>query len=102
MAGFILSLGMAVDANVLIFERIQDEERLGKSSTSAISDGFSHAWSAIRDSNTTTLITCFILYQFGSSTVKGFGLTLGLGVLVSIFTAITVTRTLLKIVTKKS
>ncbi|MDD3102446.1 MAG: protein translocase subunit SecD [Patescibacteria group bacterium] len=100
VAGFILSIGMAVDAQVLIFERIKDEERLGKSSTSAISDGFVHAWTAICDSNITTLIICFILYQLGSGTVRGFGLTLGIGILISMFTAITVTRTFLKLVTK--
>ena len=100
MAGFILSLGMAVDANILIFERIKDEERLGKSALGAINDGFRHAWTAIRDSNITTLIVCFILYQFGSGLVRGFGLTLGLGVLISMFTAIVVTKTFLKLTTK--
>ena len=100
IAGFILSLGMAVDANILIFERIKDEENLGKSSLGAINDGFKHAWTAIRDSNITTLIVCFILYYFGTGLVKGFGLTLGLGVLISMFTAIVVTKTFLQLVVK--
>lgn len=100
IAGFILSIGMAVDANVLIFERIKDERRIGKSGLTVIDDGFRHAWTAIRDSNITTLISCFILYQFGAGLVRGFGLTLGLGVLISMFTAITVTKTILKLVTK--
>lgn len=102
IAGFILSLGMAVDANVLIFERFKDETRLGKSPESALNDGFRHAWTAIRDSNITTLIVCFILYQFGVGLVKGFGLTLGLGVLVSMFTAIIVTKTFLKLIIKNN
>ncbi len=100
VAGFIISLGMAVDANILIFERIKDERRLGKPLFVAIDDGFDHAWTAIRDGNITTLIVCFILYQFGSGLVRGFGLTLGIGVLVSMFTAIIVTRTFLRITTK--
>ena len=100
IAGFILSLGMAVDANILIFERIKDEEKLGKSRTGAINDGFKHAWTAIRDSNITTLIVCFILYYFGTGLVRGFGLTLGVGVLISMFTAIVITKTFLKLVSK--
>ena len=97
IAGFILSIGMAVDANVLIFERVKEEERLGKPAVAAINDGFSHAWTAIRDGNITTLIVCFILYQFARGLVRGFGLTLGIGVLVSMFTAIIVTRTMLRL-----
>ncbi len=100
IAGFIISLGMAVDANVLIFERIKDEKRLGKFGETAINDGFRHAWIAIRDGNITTLITCFILYYFGTGLIRGFGLTLGLGVILSIFAAITVTRNLLKLFNK--
>jgi len=100
IAGFIISLGMAVDANVLIFERIKDEKRLGKSGLTIIDDGFRHAWIAIRDSNLTTLIACFVLYQFGTGLVRGFGLTLGLGVLTSMFTAITVTKTILKLLSR--
>ena len=100
IAGFIISLGMAVDANVLIFERVKDEKRLGKFGGTAINDGFRHAWTAIRDGNVTTLITCFILYYFGTGLIRGFGLTLGLGVILSMFTAITVTRNLLKLFNK--
>lgn len=99
MAAFVLSVGMAVDANILIFERMKEELRIGRSLRGAIDTGFSRAWTSIRDSNVSTLITCIILYwfgdQFGASLVKGFSLTLGLGVLVSMFTAITVTRTFL-------
>ena len=99
MAAFVLSVGMAVDANILIFERMKEELRLGRSLRNAIDAGFSRAWSSIRDSNISTFITCIILYwfgdQFGASLVKGFSLTLGLGVLVSMFSAITVTRTFL-------
>jgi preprotein translocase subunit SecD len=100
MAAFVLSVGMAVDANILIFERMKEELRLGRSLPGAIDAGFSRAWSSIRDSNVATLITCMILYwfgdQFGASLVKGFALTLALGVLVSMFSAITVTRTFLQ------
>lgn len=96
IAGFVLSIGVAVDANVLIFERLKEELRAGKSLTQAIDLGFSRAWPSIRDSNLSTLITCAILFWFGStfgaSIVKGFSLTLAIGVLVSLFTAITVTR----------
>jgi preprotein translocase subunit SecD len=99
MAAFVLSVGMAVDANILIFERMKEELRLGRSLVNAIDAGFSRAWTSIRDSNVSTLITCLILYwfgdQFGASLVKGFALTLALGVLVSMFSAITVTRTFL-------
>ncbi|MBL7053976.1 protein translocase subunit SecD [Patescibacteria group bacterium] len=101
VAGFILSLGMAVDANILIFERLKDEERIGKHIFAAIDDGVAHAWTAIRDSNITTLIVCFILYSFGTGLVKGFGLTLGIGVLVSMFTAIVVTKTFLKLTARE-
>jgi len=100
IAGFILSLGMAVDANILIFERIKDEESLGKLPLSAIHDGFKNAWTAIRDSNVTTLIVCFILYYFGTGLIRGFGLTLGIGVLISMLTAITVTKTFLELTSK--
>lgn len=95
IAGFILSIGMAIDANVLIFERIKEEIKEGKSLLTAVKDGFIKAWSSIRDGNITTLLICLILYIFGSSSVKGFGLTLAIGILTSIFTAITVTRILL-------
>lgn len=99
IAGFILSIGMAVDANVLIFERLKEELRGGRNLRQAIDLGWSRAWPSIRDSNTSTLITCAILYvfgnTFGASMVKGFSVTLALGVIVSLFTAIIVTRTFL-------
>lgn len=101
IAGFVLSVGMAVDANVLVFERLKEELRAGRNLSAAIESGFNRAWSAIRDSNISTLITCVILYwfgdQFGASLVKGFAITLGIGVLVSMFTALTVTRTFLRV-----
>lgn len=99
VAGFILSIGVAVDANILIFERMREELRAGKVLRQAIDLGFSRAWPSIRDSNLSTLLTCAILYwfgnTFGASLVKGFAVTLALGVGVSLFTAINVTRTLL-------
>jgi len=99
IAGFILSVGMAVDANVLIFERLKEEMRGGRNLRQAIDLAWSRAWPSIRDSNTSTLITCAILFifgnTFGASMVKGFSVTLALGVLVSLFTAIIVTRTFL-------
>jgi len=102
MAGFILSVGMAVDANVLIFERLKEELRAGRSLQSAVEAGWSRAWPSIRDSNISTLITCAILIwfggTFGASIVKGFAVTLAIGVLVSMFTAIIATRTLLHLV----
>jgi len=101
VAGFLFSVGTAVDANILIFERMKEELRHGKLFSSAIQAGFSRAWTSIRDSNLSTLITCVILYWFGSnfgaSMVKGFAVTLFLGVLVSMFTAITVTRTIIRL-----
>jgi preprotein translocase subunit SecD len=102
IAAFVLSVGMAVDANVLIFERLKEELRRGRTLNAAIDIGFRRAWLSIRDSNISTLITCVILYwfgdQFGAALVKGFALTLAIGVLVSMFSAITVTRTFLKMV----
>lgn len=95
IAGFILSIGMAVDANILIFERLKEELRSGKTLLAAIETGFNRAFSAIFDSNMTTWIACAILFYFGTGLVKGFALTLAIGVAVSMFTAITVTRTLL-------
>ncbi|HEX7557265.1 MAG TPA: protein translocase subunit SecD, partial [Leptolinea sp.] len=101
IAGFILSIGVAVDANILIFERMKEELRSGRTLHQAIDLGWSRAWTSIRDSNITTLISCVILFWFGSafgaSMVKGFALTLALGVLVSLFTAIIVTRTFLHV-----
>lgn len=102
IAGFILSIGMAVDANILIFERMKEELRAGRTLRQAIDLGWSRAWPSIRDSNMSTLITCAILFWFGSafgaSLVKGFALTLSIGVLVSLFTAIVVSRTFLHVV----
>ncbi|HJW22904.1 MAG TPA: protein translocase subunit SecD [Candidatus Limnocylindrales bacterium] len=98
IAGFVLSVGMAVDANILIFERTKEELRAGKSLPQAIEAGFNRAWNSILDSNVSSLITASILYLFGSSTIQGFALVLIIGVLTSMFTAITVTRTVLRIV----
>ena len=95
IAGFILSIGMAVDANILIFERLKEELRSGKSLRNSIETGFKRAFTAILDSNVCTLITCGVLWAFGTGPIKGFALTLALGVAVSMFTAITVTRTFL-------
>ncbi len=101
IAGFVLSVGMAVDANVLVFERLKEELRAGRNLMAAVENGFNRAWSAIWASNVSTMITCAILYwfgdRFGASLVKGFALTLGIGVLVSMFTALTVTRTYLRL-----
>ena len=96
IAGIILGIGMAVDANVVIFERIKEELRAGKTVRSAIDSGFHRAFTAIIDSNVTTLIAAVVLYFFGTGTIVGFALTLGIGVLVSMFTAITVTKFLLR------
>jgi len=95
LAGFILSLGMAVDANVLVFERMKEEFRAGKDSNAAAKEGFLRAWSAIRDGNVTSLLSAIILFWFGTSIVKGFALVFGLGVIMSMITALLVTRTLL-------
>mgnify|MGYP005843747983 CR=1 FL=1 len=101
IAGFILSIGMAVDANILIFERTKEELRAGKTVGAAIEAGFGRAWTSIRDSNVSTIITCAILFwfgmNFGASVIRGFALTLGIGVVVSMFTAILFTRTLLRV-----
>lgn len=102
VAGFILSIGMAVDANVLIFERMREELRAGKALSEAIDDGFKRAWLSIRDSNVSSLLTCFILYWFGSSLIRGFAFTLALGILVSMFSAIIVTKTLLHVFSVKN
>jgi len=97
IAGFILSIGVAVDANILIFERMKEEMRKGISHERAIDLGFSRAWPSIRDSNISSLITSTILYYFGSTIVRGFAFTLALGVVVSMFSAIVVTRTFLRL-----
>ncbi|MEN9582289.1 MAG: hypothetical protein RL641_243 [Candidatus Parcubacteria bacterium] len=96
IAGFIISIGVAVDANVLIFERLKEELKNGRTISDAIEAGFDRAWTSIRDSNTSSIITALILFWFGSSLIKGFALTFGLGVLVSLFSAITVTRVFLR------
>jgi protein-export membrane protein SecD len=95
MAGIILSIGMAVDANVLIFERVKEEIRKGKMLQTAMNIGFKRAWPSIRDGNASTLITCAVLFMIGTSIVRGFAITLSMGVLMSMFTAITVTRWLI-------
>jgi len=99
IAGFVISTGMAVDANVLIFERMKEELKRGLTLKMAVQEGFHRAWPSIRDSNISTFITCIILYWFGSTfgafMVKGFALTLFLGVAISLFSAITITRTFL-------
>jgi len=96
IAGVVLSIGMAVDANILIFERIKEELRDGRSLGAAIEVGFERAWSSIRDSNFASLITCAILFYFGSSIIQGFAFNLAAGILVSMFTAITITKTFLE------
>lgn len=96
IAGFVLSIGMAIDANVLIFERMKEELKAGKELNMSIMDGFKRSWNSIRDSNISSIITCLILYFVtGSGPVRGFALTLMLGIIISLFTAITVTRTIL-------
>lgn len=95
IAGFILSMGMAVDANILIFERTKEELRKGHGVHEALREGFARAWTSIRDSNISSIITAIILFWFGTSLIKGFALTFGLGVIVSMFTAISISRTLL-------
>ncbi len=96
IAGFLLSIGIAVDANVLIFERFKEEIRAGRGFAGAVEEGFKRAWTSIRDSNVSTLITCVILYWFGTSIIRGFAVTLAIGVLISMFSAITVTRSFLR------
>lgn len=96
IAGIVLAIVSAVDANILIFERVKEELRQGKSFGTAVFEGFSHAWTSIRDSNTSTIMTAFILYWFGTSVVKGFALTLGIGIILSLFCSIVVTKTYLK------
>ena len=95
-AGIALSIGLAVDGNILIFERLQEEIQKGRSLKQAVDLGFERAWSAIRDSNLTTLLTCVILFSLGSSVIKGFAITLIVGTLLSMFTAITISRNLLR------
>jgi preprotein translocase subunit SecD len=101
VAGFILSIGMAVDANILIFERTKEELKTGRSLHTAVENGFSRAWPSIRDSNVSSIITCLILAWFGTSIVKGFAITLAIGIMISMFSAITVTRTFLRMIVNK-
>jgi protein-export membrane protein SecD len=96
IAGFILSIGMAVDANILIFERTKEEIRRGRGIQGALDEGFKRAWTSIRDGNVSTIITSLILIQMGTGFVKGFAVTLVVGVLVSMFTAVTISRTLIR------
>ena len=102
IAAFILSVGMAVDANILIFERTKEELRSGKNLTAAVEAGFNRAWTSIFDANVSTLITALILYYFGTSVVKGFALVLGVGVLLSMFTAIVLSRMMLRWIVQQS
>ena len=101
VAGFVLSVGMAVDANILIFERTKEELRAGKTLVTAVEAGFNRAWNSILDSNVSSLITASILYFGGSATIKGFALVLIIGVATSMFTAVTVSRTLMRFVVKQ-
>jgi len=102
ITGFLLSTGMAVDANILVFERMKEELRKGSSLRESIATGFNRAWSSIRDSNIATLVICFILWtfgrNFGASAVQGFALTLAIGVMISMFTAVVVTRTFVNVI----
>lgn len=102
IAGFILSIGMAVDANVLVFERVREELKKGLNTEDAIKEGFARAWLSIRDGNVSSIITAVILFWFGTSIVKGFALVFGIGVIVSMFSALTITRTLLLSVAPKN
>jgi preprotein translocase subunit SecD len=102
IAGFVLSIGMAVDANILIFERMKEELRIGKTLPSAVEAGFNRAWNSILDSNVSSLITATILYAFGSSVIRGFALVLIIGVLVSMFSAIVVTRSIMRVMVRQS
>lgn len=97
IAGFIFSIGVAVDANILVFERFKEEKRKDIPTTQALENGFVRSWPSIRDSNTASFLTAFVLYEFGSGTVKGFAVTLMIGIFVSIFTSIYVTRNILRL-----
>lgn len=100
IAGFILSIGMAVDANILIFERMKEEVRAGSSVQAGMESGFRRAWTSIRDSNVATLITCVILYISGIPIIRGFAVTLAIGVVVSMFTAITISKTFMQAIVR--
>jgi protein-export membrane protein SecD len=101
IAGFVLSIGMAVDANILIFERMKEELRVGKSLPAAVEAGFNRAWNSILDSNVSSLITATILYAFGTSVIRGFALVLIIGVLTSMFSAIVVTRSIMRVIVRQ-
>ena len=98
IGGLILSVGMAVDANILVFARMREELKSGKSFVAALEEGFSRAWPSIRDGNGTTLLVAFILFQFGSSFVKGFAVALAIGIIASMISAMMVTRVLLRLI----
>jgi len=100
MAGIVLTIGMAVDANVLIFERIREELNIGKTPLAAIDSGYAKAFSTIVDANITTLIAAIVLFQFGTGPVKGFAVTLSVGIIASMFTAIMVTRAIIALTTE--
>jgi len=101
IAGLILSIGMAVDANILIFERLKEELREGRDIDKAVDVGFKRAWPSIRDGNMSTILTCLILYVFSTGMVKGFAVTLTLGILISMFSAITITRSVLALIQER-
>jgi len=101
IAGFILSVGMAVDANVLIFERLKEELKLGKPFATSVDEGFRRAWTAIRDGNYTTLIVCIVLMWFGTSMIKGFAVTLTIGVLTSMLSALVITRQFMNLLVRE-
>ena len=101
IAGFVLSVGMAVDANILIFERMKEELRVGKSLPAAVEAGFNRAWNSILDSNVSSIITATILYAFGSSVIRGFALVLIIGVVTSMFSAIVVTRSIMRVLVRQ-
>jgi preprotein translocase subunit SecD len=98
IAGFVLSIGMAVDANILIFERTKEEIRRGRTIANSLDEGFKRAWTSIRDGNISSLLTAGILYMMGTGFVKGFAASLFIGVVVSMFTAVIITRTMLKFI----
>jgi preprotein translocase subunit SecD len=97
IAGLVLTVGMAVDANVIIFERIREELRDGKTTRAAIATGFNKAMRTVLDANITTLITAVILFQFGTGPIKGFAVTLSVGILTSVFSALVITRLLFQL-----
>jgi protein-export membrane protein SecD len=101
IAGFIISLGMAVDANILIFERMKEEFKSGHSLQDSISEGFNRAWTSIRDGNISSIISAFVLFVFGTTLIKGFAITFGLGVIVSMLSAIIISRVFLKVIAGK-